>query len=299
MLNNNKQSLNVLLSIVIPVYNRQKPLEQLTTILSTAIEQGGHQKIVEIIIIDDCSQPPVLKPKLPCHLQIKRNNKNLGAPLSRKEGCRLAQGKFIHFHDSDDSIPKNWLDKMLHVLEQKPQTELLLTWRLDVEKYNSKVVKKIRKKPFFCKYIKRADVIKKHLNYDNIIGPLGGVTFSKKILNKVSFNNIASSQDWLMYIEAMQTAKHLICCPDNYFIFNKMGTDRISKNPQKKILGFLQLAKTTQQKNPFKRNIRLFYLYKSRRFIKQNGGSVAAFYNKHRFKIYITYLSMTVYSFFT
>jgi glycosyltransferase involved in cell wall biosynthesis len=297
VLSTNKQKSSVILSIVIPVYNRQKSLDQLIDKLSFAIEQGRHQDTVEIIIIDDCSQPPVLKPKLSCHSQFKRNIKNLGAPLSRKAGYQLAQGKFIHFHDSDDSVPEDWLDKILQELNKTPQTELLLTWRLDVEKHNGKIIKKIRKKPFFYRNIKQINTIKKRLNYDNIIGPLGGVTFSKKSLNNISFNNIASSQDWLMYIEVMQRAKYLTCCPNNFFIFNKAGTDRISHNPRKKILGFLQLAKSTQNKTPFGRNIRFFYLYRSRYFIKAKGGAIARYYKKNQLRIFITYLVIAGYSF--
>ncbi len=293
MLASLEKNTGVLLSIIIPVFNRQDSLNELLNVLSSAIKQGGFKQFIEIIIIDDCSQPPIALPYINSQTSLIYNQTNQGAPLSRKKGFKQAKGKFIHFHDSDDSVPSDWLSKILEELTQNPKTELLLTWRLDIEK-NSK---KIRTKPFFRRNVNKPNKIKNRLNYTNIIGPLGGVVFSKKSLRNVSFKNIASSQDWLMYIEVMQTAKHLNCRPDIHFIFNKTGGDRISHNPRKKILGYFQLAQTTKKLTPFNNRIRLYYLYQSRHQISKYGGRIQHFYNKNKAKIYLNYVLIKTYSF--
>ena len=283
----------ILLSIIIPSYNRHTQLTTLLGLLSHSISNNKLTHIIEVIVIDDASTPALTLPKLPIQLFIKRNAKNEGAPYSREKGFQLSRGKFIHFHDSDDSITPEWLIKIVHTLQKQKNTDLLLTGRIDrTDKGDKQTYKR-----FFDKNCHKPKAIAHRLLYWNCIGPIGGVIFSRKILEKIPFKRFASSQDWQMYLNALEHAQVLSSQPNIRFIFTTTGNDRISHNPRKKVLGLLQYAHLTEKKSVFKRQIRLFYLYRSRQYIFQQGGEILKFYKLHRGKIFITYLIISAYSF--
>lgn len=112
-----------LVSIIIPIYNVEKYLEQ--CILSIVNQDYTN---LEIILIDDGSTDN--SPKI-CDKLAKLDNrinvihkKNSGVSNSRNYGISIANGKYIMFVDSDD-----WL-------ESKCITELLES----IKKYNTKLV---------------------------------------------------------------------------------------------------------------------------------------------------------------
>ena len=288
---------SVLLSIIIPVFNRQKTFNRLMAELSHAI---SHHQLkqqletqIEVIVIDDASSKPITLPDFPGKIIYKRNKKNSGAPFSRTKGLQLSHGKFVHFHDSDDSISDNWLKELLAELVAKPDIDMLVTGRIDHEQH-----KKITKYPkFFHKQIKNPKRILARLIYWNHIGPIGGVTFSRKILDTITIKSIASCQDWQMYIDVIKNAHLLSSQPEIQFLFIKTGNDRISHNPRKKILGHLQLAKQTNKDSIFGKKIRLFYLYSCKNHIFNQGGTILKFYKKHQIAIFLTFLVIAAYSF--
>ena len=280
-----------LLSIIIPVYNRQKSLDVLLSKLCHAIIENKVENDIEIIVIDDFSSPKIIIPKLTLPIVHLRNNVNNGAPLSRKNGYKQSKGEFVHFHDSDDWKSEVWLKGILKVLIQKSEIDLVLTARMDVD--DDKTTYKLQK--FFHKHFLNPRKIKKRLIYRNCMGPLGGVIFSRRVLNDLDFNDVASCQDWQMYLHAIEKAKLLCSLSETTFFFDKTGDDRISHNPRKKILGHLQLAKITSKQSVFDRNIRLFYLYTCKQHIYNKGGSILTFYKKNRIKIFVTFLMISLY----
>lgn len=100
---------NVLLSIVIPVYNRADSIMKL---LSTILLQ--EDKECELIVVDDgstdnsyniCSNVSE-KFSMPVKVLTKKNG---GASSARNEGIKEAEGKYICFVDSDDMIADSYV----------------------------------------------------------------------------------------------------------------------------------------------------------------------------------------------
>ena len=286
-----------LLSIIIPVYNRQDGLNILLSDLSTSILAGSFEQLVEIIVIDDYSSTPIhlptlsatLSTTLPCSSLIERNSKNMGAPFSRERGFKLSRGAFIHFHDSDDSVTKNWLSDLLKELTNHANIDLLVTARIvDATTVDTATEEAIyRYSKIFHRNANYIDRINRKLRYQNCIGPLGGVTFSRRVLLPIQFMNFASCQDWQMYISALKHAKRLKSCPHITYRFNISGDDRISHHPRKKLLGHLQLSRLTSQDALIKNNIRLFYLAACETQVKNYKGLTLIFYRKEQLKIQI------------
>ena len=273
------------------MFNRQEGIDKLISDLTTTILAEHMENQVEIIIIDDASEIPLTLIKPKAKVLLHRNSKNSGAPLSREKGFQLSKGVFIHFHDSDDSVSSNWLSDVMSEISSRPDIDLLMTARTDRDIDESRY----RSQKYFHKHVDHPAKIQSRLVYRNCMGPLGGVTFSRRVLEKIDFKSFSSCQDWQMYIEAIKYSKVLCSRPDIQFIFNKMGGDRISGDARKKILGHLQLAKITSQDSPFNKNIRLFYLYTCKAHIFNHGGGILRFYKKNKLKIIWNYLLVSLF----
>ena len=279
------------LSIIIPVYNRQEGLNRLLSSLDNQIQQCALDEAVEIVVIDDFSLVPVNISGAEVEVLLERNGENSGAPFSRSRGFQLSKGQYIHFHDSDDSISEQWLSDVLEELKSFPNVDILMTGRIDVDEE----IQVAKSQKYFHKHVNCPEKIKSRLVYRNCMGPLGGVVFSRRILESINFKPFPSCQDWQMYTDAVENVKVLRSRPDIHFIFNKTGDDRISHDARKKILGHSQLAKITAPKSPFKKSIRLFYLYTCKQHVFNKGGLILAFYKKNRLKIVMMYILVSVY----
>ena len=89
-----------LISVIIPVLNNHKKCNQaVRSVLSQTYPN------FELIVIDDCSSPPISLPD-DSRIKLFRNRVNEGAAHSRNRGVANAKGEYIAFLDSDD----RWLD---------------------------------------------------------------------------------------------------------------------------------------------------------------------------------------------
>ena len=101
----------ILISIIIPVYNGEKYLNQcMKSIL------GQSMKNYEVIIIDDGSQDDFYK-KCKEFIKGKKrfkliHQKNQGVSVARNLAISIAKGKWIYFLDIDDELEENALEYM-------------------------------------------------------------------------------------------------------------------------------------------------------------------------------------------
>lgn len=85
-------------SVIIPTYGRSQYLKD-----AIASVTGQSYRNIELIIVDDASNPPV---EIPAEVTAKllRNARNMGPGASRNIGMAHATGEFILFLDDDDII---------------------------------------------------------------------------------------------------------------------------------------------------------------------------------------------------
>ena len=101
------QKMQITVGVVIPVYNRPKTAIEAIT---SAIKQSRPPE--KIIVIDDCSDPPLELPtQLLNHtgLEVHRLKKNSGASAARQAGVNALDTTHVAFLDSDDT----WLPEKL------------------------------------------------------------------------------------------------------------------------------------------------------------------------------------------
>lgn len=117
---------NPLISVIIPVYNREKfILEAISSILKQTIQS------FEIIVIDDGSKDKsleLIRSYKDPRIIIIENSENEGVSLSRNKALDRALGKYIAYMDSDDvSHPKRF-EKQLKILESNPEINACGCW---------------------------------------------------------------------------------------------------------------------------------------------------------------------------
>lgn len=100
----------LVISIIVPVYNAEKYLRQC---LNSLLEQGVSQERYEIICIDDGSKDAsfsIMKEYADQHQNIIVIDKeNEGVSATRNKGLETAKGKYIWFVDADDWVAKDFL----------------------------------------------------------------------------------------------------------------------------------------------------------------------------------------------
>ena len=113
-----KKSKEKLISVIIPIYNSEKYLNEC---LDSLVNQSYSLNNLEVIMIDDYStdlsrniaENYVKKYgfKLIC------NKKNMGPAISRNKGIDMANGKYICFVDSDDLVSSKMIEVLYNNIE--------------------------------------------------------------------------------------------------------------------------------------------------------------------------------------
>jgi len=100
------------ISAYVIVYNSQ---QYLPSVLQSILDQDID--VLEIIIIDDGSDPPVSSNFIkysPNKIILHRNNQNMGRGYSRDKAMKLCKGEFVLCVDSTNTIEKQFLSKLLN-----------------------------------------------------------------------------------------------------------------------------------------------------------------------------------------
>lgn len=113
-----KQCEEPLISVIIPVYNVERYLEQC---LESVVNQTYRN--LEIIIVDDASPDNSREiylryQKMDARIRIIRKEKNAGLSKARNSALEVCQGQFVYFLDSDDYIQPEMLEHMYQAMHR-------------------------------------------------------------------------------------------------------------------------------------------------------------------------------------
>ena len=106
----------MLVSIIIPMYNREKTIKMA---VESILEQTCQD--FELIIVDDCSTDntdEVVASIKDERIRYLKNERNSGAAVSRNRALREAKGRWIAFLDSDDLWMPEKLEKQISFMEK-------------------------------------------------------------------------------------------------------------------------------------------------------------------------------------
>jgi glycosyltransferase involved in cell wall biosynthesis len=88
----------MLASVIIPTHNRVSKTERAIK----HILKQANSEMVQIVIVDDCSEPPFKSSILRSIDKVIRMKSNQGAAVCRNKGITESNGKLIYLLDSDD-----------------------------------------------------------------------------------------------------------------------------------------------------------------------------------------------------
>ena len=120
---------DVTVSIIVPVYNVQ---DYITECLASIAAQT-YTSSMECIIVDDCgNDDSMIKVKKFLHVytgeilfKVISHEQNKGLSAARNTGIMNANGKYVYFMDSDDTILPNCVKYFMDVAHTYPNAELI------------------------------------------------------------------------------------------------------------------------------------------------------------------------------
>ena len=107
--------MNIKISIIIPIYNASKFLDQC---LGSIVNNGYTEKDIEILAIDDCSTDNSKRIvnnyiKKDSRIRLISISKNRGSGYARNLGIDHSKGEYVFFIDADDWIEKGTIDSLI------------------------------------------------------------------------------------------------------------------------------------------------------------------------------------------
>jgi glycosyltransferase involved in cell wall biosynthesis len=120
---------NPLVSIIIPVFNREKYLQET---INSVINQTYHNW--ELILVDDASEDSSMKimkmaSKLDSRINVfsRPKDKPGGGNAARNFGYQMAKGKYLNWFDSDDVMIPDFIEKKVAEFQKDPHLNLVLS----------------------------------------------------------------------------------------------------------------------------------------------------------------------------
>lgn len=194
-------SSNVLVSIIIPVYNVEK-------FISETIESVLNQsfKAIEIILVDDGSKDSSL---LICekYLQIDSRIKvlkqnNSGVSIARNNGLKIASGAYIFFMDSDDTLDSEFIATSYEIAK-KNDSDIVV-----VGAYYCKRMPHVSALPTCAQFIKHLFLVKYHdIRFPKNIQPCEDGLFSHQLLALT--NSISENPFGIYYYREHENQNHI------------------------------------------------------------------------------------------
>lgn len=212
---NNKK----LISIIIPVYNRQNFVEDT---LNNLLE--NNYRPLELILVDDGSTDNSLKilnefkDKYKDELfNIKVfSQKNQGAPVARNLGLSESKGEFIQFLDSDDLIHQDKFVIQLNLMQQDNSEFGLCDFRIIYTKTNKEL------------YISNSDKLKKVIKTHGSFG-CGSPLLARSLSDKVEWNeSLKRNQDIDYFLKCALLANRIVYVNEPLYTYVRHDEERIS-----------------------------------------------------------------------
>lgn len=97
-------------SIIMPAYNSEE-------FIRTSLSSIPKREDIEVIVVNDGSTDKTAEIAKEFNVILIDRKENMGIGYSRREALAVAQGEYIMFFDSDDTIVKDNFDKALDMLD--------------------------------------------------------------------------------------------------------------------------------------------------------------------------------------
>lgn len=204
---------NILVSVIIPVYNNQNYLRKC---LNSVSEQT--YKNIEVILVDDgstdnsgaiCDDYSVQDVRFKVY-----HRENQGASLARKFGVSVAKGEFIQFVDSDDWLKADMIEKLVRSSQQNNSA---IVW-CDVE-----MVEKDGLSDFKIKFNSSSTEMLKSLYWGRISGWLFNKIIRVDLISKLIFPSYWMMEDVYLSTQLLLKKEKNSYVPESLYCYNRLN----------------------------------------------------------------------------
>ena len=204
--------INFLVSIIVPIYNQEKRLENC---INSLINQS--YKNIEIILIDDGSTDntsTICKKYLDMDNRIRYYyQKNAGASAARNTGLKKMHGHYFTFVDSDDYVDMDYIETMICSMIND-NADIVISKVCNNIKRNGK-----REKEFI-----NNDEAMKMLLIDSFSVESVVKLYDRKTFNNIYYNeSISNNEDKLYIFECLKKATK--CIIIDYYGYHYVDND--------------------------------------------------------------------------
>lgn len=213
-------------SVIIPVYNAQKYIEQC---IKSVIRQTYNS--IELIIIDDGSSDnssKVISPLLSIDRRIKLiHQQNSGPSVARNRGITESTGEYLVFIDSDDVIEETYIEKLFNKIS-KEKLDLVCCGYIEQSKYGE-----VKLNHFW----KQKEYLDKNEFIEYVFNGVGGVLWGKIFRRDLIFEHnlrmnpkIHMSEDLIFVLEYSKCIKSIGVIDEYLYHYNRLNENSISSN---------------------------------------------------------------------
>ena len=236
---------NPLVSVVVPVHNREDSIEwALGSVLSQTYQN------IEVVVVDDFSEDSTVDRVLgvgDARVRLVKSNRNLGPAGARNLGIESASGEFIAFQDSDDFwMPNKIADQLRTFSSLSPDYIGVYSGKLQ---YGSGAVGKFG--PTQCRFVPEAHV---HPDSDLIYDStrranhvtVQSLLVKKSVLEKNNFDGkLRCNEDWELILRLSKLGK--IGFTPSLHCIGTQSTNSVSGNARRHVHSMLYILRKHQQ----------------------------------------------------
>lgn len=222
------------LSIIMAMFNSEKTIIKA---LNSFVPYMSDD--MELFVIDDYSSDNSLeiikkyqKENKNKNINIIKNDKNIGAGLSRNKAIKLANGDYIGFIDSDDYVDKDYYKAMLDSAFRN-NSDIVVS-DISIVENDNVYYSNIYKNNIYCDKEKSNEIISKEL----LLGYWGCVSTCSKIFEKDLIKDCKFSElnhdDLLFTIPAIIKSKIISYCMGNQYYYYQSSSSLTRNHSFKK-----------------------------------------------------------------
>lgn len=218
---------NPFFSIIMPVYNAEKYVEQsIKSVLNQTFTN------FELIIIDDCSKDNSYsicqKFEKDKRIILKKNSNNLGVADTRNYGICLAKGFYITFLDADDYLERKLLEIAFKCLKNKKVDYLKYGVFEEYFNYKNKLEYTRFCQCTNCYYDNKKDILMESLKLERypLFGYVCNTFYKSNIINdnNIKFNNtLAMNEDFDFNIQYINYTNNMKCISFGGYHYRKLS----------------------------------------------------------------------------
>ena len=211
-------NMDELVSVIIPTHNRPNLLRRA---VQSVVDQTYRR--LEIIVVDDASQPPVPTAWEDERIAVIRRDEAGGGAVARNHGLSLAKGRYLCLLDDDDYYFPEKINKQVAFLQDHPAIDLVFSKVAVMDSTGQRHY--YLTTPFIYYPLK-------NFRFFNIIHT-NATLFRREVLNLARFDERLSKYQDMQFHLAVCERTTTAYLPTTVAVWNRPGTPSKSKREQR------------------------------------------------------------------